>query len=322
MPHKVLTLIALALFAFTGIAAAQTAPPPFATRKIEGTDNVYLFRYQGHQSMFIVTPKGVIATDPIGRYRPEAVTTYLAEIKKVTDQPVKYLIYSHAHFDHIAGGKPFKDQGATIIAHKNAKAHFEWAKKQNALLDSVVMPDQVVDQKKVISLGGTTLELIYVGRNHSDSSLVMRLPKEKLIFLVDFIPIEGVQFRNMPDNVSPVEYEELDQEGDRARLGSHDSRSSVCGRASWHQEGRAGSPHLPAGAVGGSEESGAHEMHRCRDEGTQAAKIREVVELRAVSPRQHRALLLLVDPVVLRPPPHLGSGSKLVLATRTPFARA
>jgi len=202
MMHRILAAIALTLFAFAGIAAAQTTAPPFSTRKIEGTDNVYLFRYQSHQSMFIVTPKGVIATDPIGRYRPEAVTAYLAEIKKITDQPVKYLIYSHAHFDHIAGGKPFKDQGATIIAHKNAKAHFEWAK------DSVVMPDQVVDQKKVISLGGTTLELIYVGRNHSDSSLVMRLPKEKLIFLVDFIPIEGVQFRNMPDNVSPVEYED------------------------------------------------------------------------------------------------------------------
>ena len=60
----------------------------------------------------------------------------------------------------------------------------------------------------MISLGGTTLELIYVGRNHSDSSLVMRLPKEKLIFVVDFIPIETVAFRDMPDNVSPVEYEE------------------------------------------------------------------------------------------------------------------
>jgi glyoxylase-like metal-dependent hydrolase (beta-lactamase superfamily II) len=216
MPRKLVTVTALALFAFTAIAAAQTSPPtpapasppPFATRKVEGTDNVYIFRYMGHQSMFIVTPKGVIATDPIGRFRPEAVTAYLAEIKKVTDQPVKYLIYSHAHFDHIAGGKPFKDQGAIVVAHKNAKAHFEWAKKQNALLDSVVMPDQVVDQKKTISLGGTTLELIYVGRNHSDSSLVMRLPKEKLIFLVDFIPIEGVQFRNMPDNASPVEYED------------------------------------------------------------------------------------------------------------------
>ena len=208
MPHKLLAATAMAFLVFTSAAVAQPAQPPFATRKIDGTDNVYLFRYQGHQSMFIVTPKGVIATDPIGRYRPEAVTAYLAEIKKVTDQPVKYLIYSHAHFDHIAGGKPFKDQGAIVIAHKNAKTHFEWAKKRGALLDSVVMPDQVVDDKKVISLGGTTLELIYVGRNHSDSSLVMRLPKEKLIFVVDFIPIETVAFRDMPDNVSPVEYEE------------------------------------------------------------------------------------------------------------------
>jgi len=158
MSHKLLTTTALALLAFISAAIAQPAQSPFSTRKIDGTDNVYLFRYQGHQSMFIVTPKGVIATDPIGRYRPEAVTAYLAEIKKVTDQPVKYLVYSHAHFDHIAGGKPFKDQGAIVVAHKNAKTHFEWAKKQGALLDSVVLPDQVVDNKKVISLGGTTLE--------------------------------------------------------------------------------------------------------------------------------------------------------------------
>ena len=121
---------------------------------------------------------------------------------------MKYLVYSHAHFDHIAGGKPLKDQGAIVVAHKNAKTHFEWAKKQGALLDSVVLPDEVVDNKKVISLGGTTLELIYVGRNHSDSSLVMRLPKEKLIFVVDFIPIESLPYRDMPDNVSPIEYEE------------------------------------------------------------------------------------------------------------------
>jgi glyoxylase-like metal-dependent hydrolase (beta-lactamase superfamily II) len=204
-----MALAATLTVALAGPALAQaTTQPQFATRKVDGTDNVYIYRFMGHQSMFIVTPKGVIATDPIGRYRPQAVTTYLDEIKKVTNQPVKYLIYSHAHYDHIAGGKPFKDAGARIIAHKNAKARFEALKKAGALIDSVVMPDEVVDQKKTISLGGTTLELHYVGRNHSDSSLVMRLPKEKLIFTVDFIPIEGVQFRNIPDNASPLEYQE------------------------------------------------------------------------------------------------------------------
>ncbi len=106
--------------------AAAPQPPLFATTKVEGTDNVYIFRYQGHQSMFVVTKAGVIATDPIGLRRPQAVTTYLDEIKKVSNgQPVKYLIYSHPHFDHITGGKPFKAAGAKIVAHRDTVAQLK-----------------------------------------------------------------------------------------------------------------------------------------------------------------------------------------------------
>ena len=184
-------------------ANAQTAPP-VSTKKVEGTDNVYVFRYGGHQSMFVVTSQGVIATDPISYLRP--AQPYIDAIKAVTDKPIKYVIYSHHHYDHVAGGKPFKDLGATFIAHRRAKERFLELKKQNALLADVVMPDQVVGDKKTIKLGDTTLELSYVGRNHSDNSLVMRLPKEKIVFVVDFAPIESVQFRNIPDNASPLEY--------------------------------------------------------------------------------------------------------------------
>jgi glyoxylase-like metal-dependent hydrolase (beta-lactamase superfamily II) len=185
-------------------AAPAAAPPPFATTKVEGTDNVYIFRFGGHQSMFVVTPEGVIATDPIGLNRPHAVTTYIDEIKKVTSAPIRYVIYSHHHYDHIAGGKPFKDLGATFVAHKNAKARLEAQK-----VPDIVIPDQAVDDGGTkIALGGTELELHYVGRNHSDNSLVMRLPKEKIIFTVDFIPIATLHWRNMPDNVSPLEWEE------------------------------------------------------------------------------------------------------------------
>ncbi len=145
--------------------------------------------------MFVVTKAGVIATDPISLRRP-AAKAYIEEIRKVTQAPIKYVIYSHSHYDHIAGGKPFKDLGATFIAHKNAKARIDELKPAD-----VVVPDQVVDTKKVIQLGGTTLELLYVGRNHSDSTLVMRLPKEKIIFTVDFIPLQSLPFREMADNL-------------------------------------------------------------------------------------------------------------------------
>ena len=195
--------LSVALLTAAAVTAAQAqapTPPPFATTKVDGTDNVYIFRYGGHQSMFIVTPQGVIATDPISERRP--AKPYIDAIQAVTKAPIKYVIYSHSHFDHIAGGKPFKDLGATFVAHRNAKDRIAALKP-----DDVVIPDQIVDGKRNITLGGTTLELNYVGKNHSDSTLVMRLPKEKIIFTVDWIPIQGVQFRGMADTYLP-EFEE------------------------------------------------------------------------------------------------------------------
>jgi glyoxylase-like metal-dependent hydrolase (beta-lactamase superfamily II) len=197
-------VVFLATFAIGIASAAAQNAPQTSTKKVDGTENVYVFRYGNHQSMFVVTSQGVIATDPISYLRP--AKPYIDAIKAVTDKPIKYVIYSHHHYDHIAGGKPFKDLGATFVAHRRAKERLLELKKQNALLADVVIPDQTVDTKKTIKLGDTSLELIFVGRNHSDNSLVMRLPKEKLVFVVDFAPIESVQFRNIPDNASPLEY--------------------------------------------------------------------------------------------------------------------
>src|SRR5436190_22920522 len=119
--------------------AQQPSPPPFATTKV--TDNVYIFRYGGHQSMFIVTPAGVIATDPISERRP-AAKAYIDEIHKITNAPIRYVIYSHSHFDHIAGGQPFKDLGAVFVAHRNAKARIAELKAED-----VMVPDEVVDDQ-------------------------------------------------------------------------------------------------------------------------------------------------------------------------------
>jgi glyoxylase-like metal-dependent hydrolase (beta-lactamase superfamily II) len=152
--------------------------------------------------MFVVTKAGVIATDPISYGRPQAAKTYIEEIRKITKAPIKYLIYSHHHYDHIAGGKPFKEAGARVIAHRRAKERLAALKG----LD-VVIPDETVDRKRVITLGGTKLELHYVGRNHSDSSLVMVLPKEKLIFAVDFNSLGAVPSRLAVNDSYPIEWE-------------------------------------------------------------------------------------------------------------------
>ena len=183
--------------------SAQAQRPQIETTKVQGTENVYIFRNGNHQSMFIVTKDGVIATDPIAYGRPTGGQDYIAEIRKITDKPIKYLIYSHHHYDHVAGGKPFKDVGATIIAHKRAKERLAALKDPNTPL-----PDQVVGDSRTINLGGTRLELKYLGLNHSDSNLVMLLPKEKLVFVVDTIPVGSFPGRGFID-IYPLETEDF-----------------------------------------------------------------------------------------------------------------
>ncbi|HEU0258217.1 MAG TPA: hypothetical protein VFR57_02210, partial [Burkholderiales bacterium] len=92
-----------ALLAGAPWAQSQQAPVREIT-KIAG--EVYRFRHANHYSVFAVTPAGVIATDPINA---DAARWLEAEITQRFNQPVRYVVYSHDHADHIAGGEVFAD---------------------------------------------------------------------------------------------------------------------------------------------------------------------------------------------------------------------
>jgi glyoxylase-like metal-dependent hydrolase (beta-lactamase superfamily II) len=169
------------------VALAQTQAPVREITKLAG--EVYRFRNAGHYSVFAVTPAGVIATDPINA---DAAQWLKDEIRKRFNQPVRYLIYSHDHADHISGGQVFADT-AVVVAHENAKRTIVAEKRPTAV------PQVTFSNGMSIELGGTVVELAYVGRNHSDNSIVVRFPKERLLFAVDFIPVESLAFRDFPD---------------------------------------------------------------------------------------------------------------------------
>ncbi|MDC8446784.1 MAG: MBL fold metallo-hydrolase [Nitrospira sp.] len=168
-----------------GLSAQQPRPDDEITKL---ADDVYLHRHQFHQAIFITTPKGVIVTDPISS---EAATWLKAKIKTLTDQPVRYVIYSHHHDDHITGGSVFADQ-ASFVSHAAARE-----KILQAADPTTPVPDLTFTDRMSIDLGGKQVELIYSGKNHSDNSLVVLLPQNKLLFAVDFIPVETVAYRTM-----------------------------------------------------------------------------------------------------------------------------
>jgi glyoxylase-like metal-dependent hydrolase (beta-lactamase superfamily II) len=182
------------LLATHGRTFAQEATPGALSADLQQFgDDTYAFVNSGYISLFIVTDEGVIATDPGSQSGPERAVAYRAAIASVTDQPVRYLIYSHDHADHATGGDIFADT-ATFISHRNA------VEKLAARADPrTPVPDIAFNDQLMIELGGKTIELYYTGRNHSDNNIVLLYPERRLLFAVDFIPVNSLLFQNLPD---------------------------------------------------------------------------------------------------------------------------
>ncbi len=190
-------LAVVVIFASTAAAHAQGAPKRAITQ-IAG--DLYRFQNKFHYSVFLVTPEGVIATDPINA---DAAQWLKSEIAGRFGKPIRYVIYSHDHADHSSGGEVFANDGAIVIAHENAKRTILGENRPTAV------PQVTFKKKMTIELGGKTVELRYLGKNHSDNMIVMRFPAERTLFAVDFIPVKTVAFKTLSDAYLPAWIESL-----------------------------------------------------------------------------------------------------------------
>jgi glyoxylase-like metal-dependent hydrolase (beta-lactamase superfamily II) len=94
------------------IALSSALAQAFAIRKEIG-EGLHWITDGTYSTMFLVSPEGVIACDA----PPTLARNYLAAIAGVTDKPIKYLVYSHEHVDHIAGAFLFPDE-TEVVAHR------------------------------------------------------------------------------------------------------------------------------------------------------------------------------------------------------------
>lgn len=182
------TLIAAMLVAGGPLWAQDTQR---AITKIAG--DLYRFQNKFHFSVFLVTPDGIIVTDPIDA---DTARWLKQELNTRFGVPVKYLVYSHDHRDHIAGGEVFAP-GATVVAHEKARAIIIGENRPTAV------PDLTFSDRMTITLGGKTVELVYLGKSHSDNMIVMRFPEERALFTVDFISVNRLPYMNLNDAYFP-----------------------------------------------------------------------------------------------------------------------
>ena len=145
--------------------------------------NLYSVSDGAYNTMFLVTDKGVVAIDA----PPSLGQKYLKAIAEVTDKPVTYVIYSHAHIDHIGAAGLFP-RNATFIAQDETTRELQSAKSV-ARNVSMVPPVPTVTFAKnyTLAIGNQTLKLDYYGTNHLPGNIFIYAPNQKVLMLVDIV---------------------------------------------------------------------------------------------------------------------------------------
>ncbi len=185
----------------TALAAQQ---PQFETTRI--ADGVYQFRWQSHNSFFVVTNEGVVVVDPISEPAARALA---GEIRRVApDPPLVAIAYSHDHADHATGANALRQAmnapAARIIAHANALPKIAAA---NA--PALPPPDATFPDSLSIQSGGRTISFHYLGRSHSDNMIVTLVPDVRVAFAVDFVANDRVGYQELPDYHFPEFFDSL-----------------------------------------------------------------------------------------------------------------
>jgi glyoxylase-like metal-dependent hydrolase (beta-lactamase superfamily II) len=189
---------AFAALCLSVLPAAAQAPPeplPFALKQVgPGVYAAIGGPKAGSNAGFVVGDDGVLVVDSF--YYPDAARALLAEIRKVTSKPIRYVVNTHYHIDHVAGDQVFKDAGAIIVAHRNVRA---WMRAQNLILfgaaitpeqraqiEALPLPDLVTDRPITLWLGARRVEVRPLD-GHTGGDLVVAVPDAKVLFTGDLL---------------------------------------------------------------------------------------------------------------------------------------
>lgn len=135
-------------------------------------------------SLWVVTPEGVLLAD--GQADPAKTSRLLDAIRQTSDKPLKYYVVCSDHGDH-TGGNSVLPAGVTVLAHPASKEALEKsASAPNRRPDAprVVVPNATLSgDRQTLTLGGTEIQILFLGRAHTGGDLSVYLPKQKILFM-------------------------------------------------------------------------------------------------------------------------------------------
>lgn len=167
-----------------GIALAQ--PQAASLNVVPIREGAYLVKGgSGANTGFIVGEKEVIVID--AKMTEASAREMLAEIRKLTPNPVRILILTHSDGDHV-NGLPGFPQGLRILAHANTRKDMEAAiQAQNLTALAPYLPNETLTESRRLTIGGVPMELLYLGPAHTSGDLIVLLPRQKIAFVGDLL---------------------------------------------------------------------------------------------------------------------------------------
>ena len=178
----------LILLAVLGVALAggtyvraQFGDAPSKLDVVKLKDDLFVIHndYVPGNTTVMVTNEGVIMVDD--KFEIDHANI-LAELKKITNQPVKYVINTHHHGDHSGGNAKLQALGAQVVTSWQARQNMVDGKQPG-------LSNVTIDQKGSLYLGGKRVDLFYFGRGHTNGDIVALFPAQRVLAAGDLFTI-------------------------------------------------------------------------------------------------------------------------------------
>lgn len=127
-------------------------------------------------SLIVVTTDGMVLVD--GQDDPERGKLLVESLKKISPQPLKYVVVASDHVDHVGANGVLKQAypGAVFVSSPASLKTMTDLKRD-------VLPSETVADKRTLKVGATDIQILNIGRGHTGGDLVVYLPESKVLFL-------------------------------------------------------------------------------------------------------------------------------------------
>ena len=192
MFQKKVFAMVLAAVVSIGIAAApaqaRQAAPDYNSASVQpimqiGPD-LYFVPGGGANAVIRVTPEGLILVDTKNP-DPEISAALVAQIRSVSTLPVRYVLSTHHHPDHVGNNQTFIDQGATVIGFEGMQAL--WA-SDGRTREIPGQPTETFASDYTLNFGGAEVQAHFYGASHTGGDTMVYFPDDGLVMVSDTLP--------------------------------------------------------------------------------------------------------------------------------------